>query len=459
MENYNRRDRDERFGGGNVRAIPGRRLRTGDGDAPMPSDPELEADALGCLLSGRGGSEHLLSLDGGCFHDPILRRLYEAMSALALRGRATTPAVICVELGTDGVEAIGGREFLTALASRGAGLETSFPRVASELRALSARRAAIAAAQELISRALDPKTNPDEAISACSRRLIEGMATGGSATMRRKSQVSASAIDERLGAGAAITTGIVAFDPLLMGGLRPRTFVVVESEYAKGKTALCSTIADNLNAADVKVLYITCESSAEDIELRMVARRLGVRLEWTYDETHPGFAKLRANRDAYVERMPDNVVYVELKNPTVDDIHREILRAKHRYGVRVAFLDYVQCIGGFEKGMKEETFWYDVGYRLRSIAKEEDLCVFAVAQADKRTAQALRETSTLLLRLHREENDSGMHFTTEKSNDGPYGSTERSASPSILLDPCGPHVRDAVPEDHSDLGRKAGESI
>ena len=181
--------------------------------------------------------------------------------------------------------------------------------------------------------------------------------------------------------------------------------------------------------------------------MRMVARRLNLRMAWTYDQSHPGFAKMRDKRDDYLDKVPDKTIYLEMRKPDTDALRREILRAKNEFGVRVVIIDYIQCIGGQEKGQREDRFWFDVGRSLRDIAKEEDLAILAAAQDDKVTSIPLRQTSTLLLSMTRDGNDDAMHFEIEKTNDSPYGGTDRATSPPIILDPAGPHVRDSKPED------------
>ncbi|ARJ66038.1 hypothetical protein WV31_10405 [Magnetospirillum sp. ME-1] len=432
-----------------VRSLPGRAPSSALLNVPMPSDTDLEAFVLGGLLSSSASEakKHVLALDETCFSDGVLRRLYSAALSVVMKGRDPSPQVVGFEIGRDALEAFGGSAFLGDLASRGEGSASCMADAIVSLRLAANRREAISAALELIAAASNEECAPEEAMSTCFRRLRAGMAQGGTGLMRTKREVAATAIDERLACGPAITTGIVELDKLILGGIRPRTFVVIESSYGSGKSALLATVSDNINLQGVKTLYITLESTAEELEMRMVARRMNLRMAWTFDESHEGFAMMRANRDAYVEQVPDNVVYLELRNPTVDTLHREILRAKHRYGIQVVILDYVQCIGGMEKGIREETFWFGVGRALRDIAKEEDLAILAAAQDDKRTAVALRQSSSLLLVMERDINDDAVHFHVEKTNDSPYGRTDRGTHAPIILDPAGPHVRDARGED------------
>lgn len=438
-------------------AFPGRRSQSSS-DVPMPMDTGLEGDVLGALMRTPDARRFVLMLDEGCFADPVHSLLFSAIQKLAMKGKSTSVAVLASQLGPSQLESLGGRAFLEGLIADSEGLETVLAETIANLRSLSNRREAIRAAQELIAKAVNPETSPEEAMSFCARRLQTGMAKGGSAEMRTKREVAAVAIDERLNAGPAITTGIVGLDQLILGGLRPRQFIVIEGDFGRGKTAIGATVSDNLNAQGVPNLYATLESTAEEIEMRMVARRLGLRMSWTFDETHPGFEKLRKNRDTYVNEIPDFTAYVELRRPSIDRLHREILKAKALYGTRVVILDYFQCIGGFEKGMKEDTFWFDMGEALRDIAKDEDLAIVVLAQAVKKTEEALRQTSTLLLRLIRDVNDDAMHFEIHKTNDSPYGCTDRSATPLIVLDPAGPHVRDSNAEDATRAAQRDGSN-
>jgi replicative DNA helicase len=433
-----------------VRPFTNRRPHSDGMDIPMPSDPELESIVLGGILSSGSTTDakkHVFSLDEGCFHDPVLRRLFAAAHSLVMKGRTVSPSLMAIELGKDALEGFGGSAMLTDLASRGVDVGCSMPEAISTLRGLANRREGMASARELLARLADPEANPEEAMSFCSRRLIEGLANGGTGSMRSKLEVAQTAIDERLNATPAITTGIKALDGFILGGLRPRTFIVFESSFGRGKSALLATIADNLNAQGVMTLYITLESTAEELEMRMVARRMNLRMGWTYDQSHPGFAKMRDKRDDYLAKVPDKTMYLEMRKPDIRQLRQEILHAKNEYGVKVVIIDYIQCIGGQEKGTREDRFWFDVGRNLRDIAKEEDLAIIAAAQDDKVTSIPLRQTSTLLLSMTRDGNDDAMHFEIEKTNDSPYGGTDRSTSPPIILDPAGPHVRDSRAED------------
>ena len=426
----------------------------------MPNDFELEADVLGAILSIDGGTRHLATLEDGCFFDANHQQVFKASYDLMAEGKPASTSNVAARLkrtvldGLVSESGATGRGYLAELASRGAGMEIGLTDAIAQLWRLFYCRTGIQSGQELIARCLNPDDNPEESMSACERRLREGMASGAGGSLRERREVIAAAIDERLNAGEVFSTGIKALDVMTGGGARVGQMVTVEARSGAGKTALMASTAASLAAQGAKVLVFCLESTPEDYETRMLACWLNVTQGQMLDSGDLGHAKLEHNRDHYLDNVPDNIVYCELDRPTLKVLHREILRAKFKFGVTHVIIDAFQNIGGRAdwKGPVEE-FNKEVAKGLRSIMKRERINIWQTSQVDAKAFDALWCNSTIYLRVTREENDFEMHFEVMKNTDGVAGTmattTARSTCPSIVLDPAGPHVRDAKPEDMS----------
>lgn len=183
----------------------------------------------------------------------------------------------------------------------------------------------------------------------------------------------------RKGEIKAIPTGIKELDKMI-GGLHDSDLVVIAGRPAMGKTAVMLNIAANVG---VPAGLISTEQPREQIGMRLLSIRgdLPVERMRTADLTEPEYDRLTA---VMTEFSTSNAIRINDRAfMTVLDVARQARRWKHRYGLKVLFVDYIQRIkGGDPRAPKHERVG-EVVRGLKDIARELAIPVVALAQVSR----------------------------------------------------------------------------
>ena len=421
--------------------------------APRLIDLDLEAQVVGAVLTDNDLFREVCFLDAGHFSDPVHAELWQFVGDQIIAGRTATPGTLAMSLG-ERLHDLGGRDFLSGLASYGDMIAPAICDAAERLRQLAQWRRLMALGNDITEWARSQSMSPDDAFSALLREA-EGAIQSGRPTARTKRQVARAAISEALEPRDPVTTGVDSLDFLMHGGLIKKRMTAIGGLFGRGKTILLGSISENLNARGIRHLVISLETPPEDVEIRNCARRLDLNAAQIYDPGDPLHGRFVHNAERYIDHMPDNTLYEWMPGASIDDIHRVIIRARHRFGIEGFILDYWQLIRGRERGMNEEGHLREVANRLAAITRREDLWSLIAAQTDERgkllVSQGLIHAAALFIRLVREENDVAAFFQTEKSNYTRYADTGTQSNPGMIFDLKGPHFRNALPEDYSGM--------
>ena len=166
--------------------------------------------------------------------------------------------------------------------------------------------------------------------------------------------------------GPRISTGILAFDKALNGGLANELYIM-GAETSTGKSAFLMSIAQKVAEAGTDVLYFALEMGRDEFVARGVsaisfehhrkdvqAKQLTAAnvLYWTYDTALNDFSKMAFSMyekysDEYFERYGSHMHIIEsgLTGLTVKDIANVAALFKKKSGKSVAvFVDYLQII-------------------------------------------------------------------------------------------------------------------
>jgi replicative DNA helicase len=311
--------------------------RRGEGGRSVPlaaSDPELEAQVVGAILSDNLLLRRIPFLTPDHFSDEINAKLWRIACEMINSGRRAVPVTVSAALGGTAGEA-GAVSFLSSLAELGRLIGPAIPDAAERLRSLSQTRILADIRDEIGRSIASGSVHPDEALSAVLRRARAAIESGRD-TSRGKREVAAAAIGEALIPRDPVTTGIQGLDFLMHGGLIRRRLYGIGGLTGRGKTILLGTVSDNLNARDDKHLVISLETPPEDFELRSCAKHLRINASAILDPDSPRHDAFARNAERYVEAIPDNTRYEYLPGGTMDQIHRCILRAFTRTGFRAS---------------------------------------------------------------------------------------------------------------------------
>lgn len=152
-------------------------------------------------------------------------------------------------------------------------------------------------------------------------------------------------------------TGFNTIDSVFNGFQRGRSLVICAPE-GGGKTSLMLTLADNMARAGHTVVYVTVESGAKDLEMRLISRHATVDFNRIMrggkdDSGGIGNYHMKMIETAINERRQkpgDRLRYITVDYDTPwPIIAKQIDRIRAFTSVDVVVVDYLDCIGRISK--------------------------------------------------------------------------------------------------------------
>lgn len=429
--------------------------------APAGADLALEAKVIGAVLGNPGFYAQAAFLETDSFSDQTHAAIWRAITATARAGKTISPASVALTA-PDEIEPHGGLDMLARLADYGESIATTFLEAADRLHQHAQWQRIARIATRLHAASTSREKAPDEILSLLIQTAQKTL-VGGRDTTRSKREVAQEAIAKALAPRRTVTTGIDSLDFLMQGGLQAGRLYGIGGPFGRGKTILLGSISENLNIQGERHLFTSLETDPADIEIRSCARHIGINAASIFDQEDPDHGHFVAAAQSYINGMPDNVVYEYAPGASIDDLHRSILRAKSRHGIKGFIIDYWQLIRGRERGQNEDSHLRHCADRLAALCRQENLWGLMSAQTDERgdlrISDSLLMAASLFVRLTREENDSAAYFRTLKSNYTRYADTGDASVPGMVFDMVGPYFRTTRPEDIPALAQESENDL
>lgn len=171
-----------------------------------------------------------------------------------------------------------------------------------------------------------------------------------------------------------ITTGLSELDKHL-GGWHKGDLCVIGARPAMGKTALLLHFAQSCG---VPLGLVSAEQPAYQIAQRHVASLGKVSLS---NLRQGKVGEKETNAVICANRRLDNYWIYDRSAPTVDDIVKVARRWKHKHGIQILMIDYIQRIQGTGRARHEQVG--DVVRSLKTLARDLDIPVVALAQVSR----------------------------------------------------------------------------
>jgi len=414
----------------------------------------VEAQVVGAVLANQSLFARAAFLEEDAFSDDRNGIIWRVICELVSANKTITPAMVAMTR-ADLIEPIGGLSYLNRLVQMSHPIITAFGEAADRLNEELQWKRITNVAARLQSAALTRDKKPEQILSSLVTIATKNLARGH-AGFKTKRQVATSALDEARRTKEILTTGIDSLDFLMQGGLQSNRLYGIGGLYGRGKTILLGSISDKINLQGIPHLFLSLETTPEDIEIRNCAMHMNLNAASILDPGDENHAVFLENTERYIEALPDNTVYDFAPGATIDEIHRKILAAKSRFAIKGAIIDYWQLIRGRDRSKSEESHLRDVADRLAAICRQENIWIILTAQIDERgrlkVSEALLQSAALFIRLVREEDERASYFVTEKSNYTRYVDTGSESVPGMIFDDeVGPHFRNADAIDMSDI--------
>ena len=218
-----------------------------------------------------------------------------------------------------------------------------------------------------------------EVFAVADRRVGEGLEPVGpllKATLER--------IEELEAAGGEITgisTGFIDLDRLL-AGLHPANMVVIAARPSMGKSTLAINIACNVALTERPVAVFTLEMSREEVIHRLLSALASVdsaKIRTGQLDVDKWRRLSQATSKLY--KMP---FYVDDSHDlTVTAIRAKCRRLKHRHGLDLVVVDYLQLMQGPRAAENRQQEIADISRSMKSLARELQVPVIAVSQLNR----------------------------------------------------------------------------
>lgn len=226
-------------------------------------------------------------------------------------------------------------------------------------------------------------------------------------------------------------TGLRIFDSRF--GLFGGDLLIVAGETSQGKSTLATTMAYNLAVAGVPSVFYSMEMSARQLAARIIARRVKIGSARTLKDklSEAEFSQLYDNA-SMLKTLP--IYFDERSKTTFIGICDSIRWMVREYGIRVAFIDYLQILANGKADNREQIIG-DMARDLKRLAVETNTCIVALSQMSRssgakseptlsrmRGSGQIEEACDMALIIHRKSKDSEeAMLSLEKSRNGSIG--------------------------------------
>jgi replicative DNA helicase len=185
------------------------------------------------------------------------------------------------------------------------------------------------------------------------------------------------------------------------------------------------SLHDNLARENIPTLFASVEQPMTQIMDRAIA----------WDALMDSWKLSRGNLDepdfervsqALATRQKLPGYYIENSGLTTQMLDASVYLAKAKYGIKVAFVDYVQILAD-RHGDNETARIGEISHRLRRIARRHNITLVAASQVSKagnlRWAGELEQDADVILKISREPQESLTNIYIQKNRSGQAGLT------------------------------------
>jgi len=359
-----------------------------------PQSIEAESSVLGGLLLNNDTWDRVADLlTEGDFYNHTHRQIYAAMASLINASRPADVITVFEHLQSLGkAEETGGLAYLNALAQYvpSAG---NIRRYAEIVRERAILRKLVTASDEIATSAFNPQGSTiDQILDAAQARIMaisEARSAGSSDDWvdAYTASVQHTELLERRHEGQTpgMSTGLPDLDELLDGGLQRGNLVVIGARPGMGKSAIGMTIALHV-AAGHSVGFFSMEMPHTDLRDRMAAmlgyvpisalRRPG-KFNLDYNRILDSADRAKGLRFHVTDKSSLNILQVRAKARAL----------KRKAGLDMMVVDYIGLMPGTDPKMPRAYQIEEITKGLKSLAKELEIVVVALAQVNRGVAE------------------------------------------------------------------------
>jgi len=354
-----------------------------------PAAPEIEAAVLGAMLIEKEAVPKALELlTTSSFYLNEHKIIFDAMVSLFQSGEPIDTVTLYEELKKrEQIEKVGGPVYLSKLSqniSSAANIEYHAKIILEKeiLRGLITSSHEIAAsAYQGTEDAFDILDNAERSIFEITERHLKKTFTGMDRAVRDALEYI-EAIHSKTNQKFSVPTGFYELDDML-GGFQKSDLIIIAARPSMGKTAFALTVARNAAVEHkVPVGIFSLEMSTMQLVIRMLCAegRLNAHLVRTGKLPHEEGVKLSRNAHKLIE----SPLYIDdTPAQTVLEIRAKARRLKAEKNIGMIIIDYLQLMQGPSNSESREREISHISRSLKSLAKELNIPVLALAQLNR----------------------------------------------------------------------------
>ena len=358
-------------------------------DVKPPAAPEIEASVLGAMMIEKEAVPKALELlRPESFYLKANRLIFEAMLSLFEAGEPIDTVTLYEELKKrEQIDEVGGAVYLSKLSqeiSSAANIEYH-SKIILEKQIL---RGLISSSHEIAKAAYEGTNDAFDILDQAERKIFEiteshlSQSYQGMDKAVRDALEYIEAIHSQTHQRFSVPTGFYELDELL-GGLQKSDLIILAARPSMGKTALALSLARNAAVDDnIPVGIFSLEMSTMQLIIRLLCAegRLNAHQVRTGKLPHAEGVKLSKN----AHKLIDAPIYVD-DSPaqTVLEIRAKARRLKAEKNVGLIIIDYLQLMQGPAKSESREREISHISRSLKSLAKELNIPVLALAQLNR----------------------------------------------------------------------------
>jgi replicative DNA helicase len=242
---------------------------------------------------------------------------------------------------------------------------------------------------------------------------------GGDLRIGATMQDTLDEIQRRITAGSAVTGLSSGFRDLdkKTTGFHGAELIILAARPSMGKTAFVGCVAANMAASGQTVLFISLEQRTCQIQERLIARVANVPHHFirTGSLDSNDFEKVREASET-INGWPLHID--DRSGLTMAEIRTVARRILRKHGLSIVIVDYLQLVRPEDRRAPREQQVADISRQLKSLAKELNVPVIALAQlnrgvetredkqprlADLRESGSIEQDADVVMFLHRPE--------------------------------------------------------
>jgi replicative DNA helicase len=393
-------------------------------DRSPPHSMEAEKGVLGSLLlDPRMCDDVALAVRPDDFYSPSHRKLFEHMLDMHNAGKHIDLTLLIERLRSAGeFDMVGGTPFLIDIVENvpTAANAVWYAKIVSEKAVV---RELIHASTEILRDAYEQSADPRELLAQSEAKIFAILEEKGGGEVHAMNNVLNEAmlrIDDRINRGGGIggiSTGLSDLDTQT-GGLHDSELIILAARPSMGKTALATTIAENVAFNDKNpVLFVSLEMSRLELAERMLCSRGKINGQ----NLRNGILSQSERRkliEASSELSESPIFIDDAPNRTMTEISAAARRLKRRSGLKLIVIDYLQLIEPDNSKDQRQEQVSKIARRLKGMARELKVPVLCLSQLNRQTeaskdnipklshlreSGAIEQDADVVMFVHREE--------------------------------------------------------